>query len=368
MPVRRAGRAIAARVLMLAWMNAEALRLTRETGIVHFWSRSRQALWKKGETSGNTLALVELRIDCDRDTRPRARAAGGPDLPHRHDDAASSRATTARRRRRAGRDDPRAARRASSRRAAIRATGEKSYTKSLLDDGHAEDPREDRRGAAASSRPSCPTGDDDKVVHEAADLLFHVMVGLTARKHPVERVLDELARRFGTSGHVEKALAQERDAICSRRAAALERAIPYYEDRAEQRTMSAAVARALDEERAADRRGRHRHRQDARVSGARAAVGQARRRLDGHARAAGSDRAPRRSAAAHDHRAAVHRGRVDRGPPGRRRTRRPGHRWTGSPPRSRPCTCCSATSARPPPIRAGSPRARPPGCATSAPG
>src|ERR1041385_2501979 len=54
-------------VLMLAWMNAEALQLTRDTGVVHFWSRSRQALWKKGETSGNTLALVELRIDCDGD-------------------------------------------------------------------------------------------------------------------------------------------------------------------------------------------------------------------------------------------------------------------------------------------------------------
>ena len=55
-------------VLMVAWMNAEALRLTCETRVVHFWSRSRGALWKKGETSGNTLALVELRIDCDRDT------------------------------------------------------------------------------------------------------------------------------------------------------------------------------------------------------------------------------------------------------------------------------------------------------------
>src|SRR5258706_5378160 len=55
-------------VLMLAWMNADALRLTRETGEVHFWSRSRQALWKKGETSGHTLAVAELRIDCDGDT------------------------------------------------------------------------------------------------------------------------------------------------------------------------------------------------------------------------------------------------------------------------------------------------------------
>ncbi len=55
------------RVLMLAWMDDEALRLTRETGEAHFWSRSRQRLWKKGETSGNTLAVVELRDDCDGD-------------------------------------------------------------------------------------------------------------------------------------------------------------------------------------------------------------------------------------------------------------------------------------------------------------
>src|SRR5216110_488118 len=55
-------------VLMVAWMNAQSLRLTRETGTVTFWSRSRQALWKKGETSGNTLSLAEIRIDCDLDT------------------------------------------------------------------------------------------------------------------------------------------------------------------------------------------------------------------------------------------------------------------------------------------------------------
>src|SRR4051812_31042034 len=54
-------------VLMLAWMNAEALRMTRETGMAHFWSQSRQALWKKGETSGNTLEVVEIRMDCDLD-------------------------------------------------------------------------------------------------------------------------------------------------------------------------------------------------------------------------------------------------------------------------------------------------------------
>src|SRR3990172_12293716 len=55
------------RVLMLAWMDDEALRLTHETGEAHFFSRSRRQLWHKGETSGNTLAVEELRDDCDGD-------------------------------------------------------------------------------------------------------------------------------------------------------------------------------------------------------------------------------------------------------------------------------------------------------------
>ncbi len=54
-------------VLMLAWMNAEALELTRQTGQAHFWSRSRQELWRKGATSGNILQVLEIRIDCDQD-------------------------------------------------------------------------------------------------------------------------------------------------------------------------------------------------------------------------------------------------------------------------------------------------------------
>jgi len=54
-------------VLMVAYMNEEAFRLTLETGRVHYWSRSRNKLWKKGEESGNMQELVEVRIDCDRD-------------------------------------------------------------------------------------------------------------------------------------------------------------------------------------------------------------------------------------------------------------------------------------------------------------
>lgn len=55
-------------VLMMAWMNDEAFRKTLETGEMHYWSRSRQALWHKGETSGHIQRLVELRLDCDGDT------------------------------------------------------------------------------------------------------------------------------------------------------------------------------------------------------------------------------------------------------------------------------------------------------------
>jgi phosphoribosyl-AMP cyclohydrolase len=54
-------------VLMLAWMNAAAVARTLETGRVTYWSRSRRAFWVKGETSGHTQRLVEMRIDCDRD-------------------------------------------------------------------------------------------------------------------------------------------------------------------------------------------------------------------------------------------------------------------------------------------------------------
>ena len=198
--------AAAGTVLMVAWMNAEALRLTRETQVVHFWSRSRQALWKKGETSGNTLALVELRLDCDRDTvLARVRPAGP---------ACHTGATTCFFTKDDGTEDDgvpaaegaqiivRLAQILATRRDS--ATGEKSYTRSLLDAGM---PKILAKIAEESGELAAelPAGDDDKVVHETADLLFHVMVGLTARKIPIERVFAELVRRFGTSGHVEKA-------------------------------------------------------------------------------------------------------------------------------------------------------------------
>ena len=55
-------------ILMMAWMNAESIRETLETGRVCYWSRSRQSLWRKGESSGQVQSLKELRVDCDGDT------------------------------------------------------------------------------------------------------------------------------------------------------------------------------------------------------------------------------------------------------------------------------------------------------------
>ncbi|MEM9670320.1 MAG: phosphoribosyl-AMP cyclohydrolase [Pseudomonadota bacterium] len=55
-------------VLMMAWMNTQSIRKTQKTGRATFWSRSRQKLWVKGETSGNTQLVIEMRVDCDQDT------------------------------------------------------------------------------------------------------------------------------------------------------------------------------------------------------------------------------------------------------------------------------------------------------------
>lgn len=195
-------------VLMLAWMNAEALQLTRETGVVHFWSRSRQALWKKGETSGHTLALVDLRLDCDGDAvLVRARPAGP---------ACHTGTTTCFFHRDDGVDDDgvpsidgdsaqiiaRLGRILIERRDS--STGENSYTKSLLDKGMPKilEKIAEESGELAAELSA---GTDERVISETADLLFHVMVGLTARRIPIERVFAELAKRFGTSGHAEKA-------------------------------------------------------------------------------------------------------------------------------------------------------------------
>jgi phosphoribosyl-ATP pyrophosphohydrolase/phosphoribosyl-AMP cyclohydrolase len=199
-------------VLVLAWMNEEAQRLTLETEVVHFWSRSRQALWKKGETSGNFLHLVELRLDCDHDAvLVRARPDGptchtgttgcffrvnadGHDGGGFEDDGVPEPSND-------GRILDQLAQVIDARK---RSTAEKSYTRSLLDGGPAKiiGKIEEESGELCEELPAGPA---DKIAHEAADLLFHVLVGLAARDVPLEQVWQTLRKRLGTSGHVEKA-------------------------------------------------------------------------------------------------------------------------------------------------------------------
>jgi phosphoribosyl-AMP cyclohydrolase / phosphoribosyl-ATP pyrophosphohydrolase len=163
------------RVLMLAWMDAEAERRTRETGEAWFWSRSRGRLWRKGESSGNTLAVEEIRDDCDGDALLlRVRPAG----PACHTGARSCFAP--------------ALWRTISERKLERPDG--SYVVSLLDAGVARAAQKvGEEGVEVGL--AAVAGDRAAVVAEAADLVFHLYVLLAAADIDLAEVEDELERR-----------------------------------------------------------------------------------------------------------------------------------------------------------------------------
>jgi len=189
-------------VLTLAYMNADALRLTRETGEVHFFSRSRQELWRKGETSGNVQRLRQLRYDCDGDavvalvepagpachtgerscfyrdldgsaaTAPDAAPAPGEPPPADHEALAVLERTLLARQ-------------------AERPDG--SYTVELLDDPDrigAKVREEADEVARAASEES-----DERVAEEAADVLYHLVVLLRSRGLPLASALEVLNGR-----------------------------------------------------------------------------------------------------------------------------------------------------------------------------
>jgi phosphoribosyl-ATP pyrophosphohydrolase/phosphoribosyl-AMP cyclohydrolase len=175
------------RVLMLAWANAEALGATERSGEAHFWSRSRDRLWHKGETSGNVMRLVSLAADCDGDAiLYRVRPAG----PACHTGTRTCFAEA---------DAPGVlaalARTIEERRTADPAG---SYTARLLAGG-ARRPAEKVVEEAGEVASAALAGTDDELAGEAADLVYHLLVVLAARGLPFERVLDVLAERRGTS-------------------------------------------------------------------------------------------------------------------------------------------------------------------------
>ena len=178
-------------LLTLAYMNAEALARTRETGEVHFWSRSRGELWRKGETSGNVMRLRALRYDCDEDALV---ALVDPDGPACHTGERScffrgdmelepAEALAALERT--------IAERAAAAAAAMGAVIEGSYTAELL----ADPPRIAAKVREEAEEVARAAGEESgqRVSEEAADVLYHLFVLLRSRDlslAEVETVLD----------------------------------------------------------------------------------------------------------------------------------------------------------------------------------
>jgi phosphoribosyl-ATP pyrophosphohydrolase/phosphoribosyl-AMP cyclohydrolase len=163
------------RVLMLAYADEEALRRTRETGEAWFWSRSRRELWHKGATSGNTMAVEEIRDDCDGDAvLYRVR----PNGPACHTGAESCFAPWLWR--------------VVAERAVTRPEG--SYVASLLEGGLAAAARKVGEEGVEAALAGV-TESNERLVEELADLWFHSYVLLAARGLQPSAVEDELRRR-----------------------------------------------------------------------------------------------------------------------------------------------------------------------------
>ena len=169
-------------VLMLGYLSPESLRLTRETGLVHFHSRSRNQLWKKGESSGNTLSVISISEDCDGDAILIRAVPAGPTC---HTGTVSC----------FGGEEPVGT--LSRLEATILARREErpegSYTVSLLDDGVEAIARKVVEEAVEVLLAAI--GSTDRVAEESADLLYHLVVLLAERGIELRAVLDVLEER-----------------------------------------------------------------------------------------------------------------------------------------------------------------------------
>jgi len=178
-------------VLTLAYANEEALRLSVETGELHFWSRSREEIWRKGETSGNVLKLCQLRYDCDGDA---VVALVEPTGPACH---TGERSCFYRDLEGDGTPEPAlhetlvALERTLRSRAAERPEG--SYTVTLLDDPGliGEKVEEEAEEVVRAAREES----DERVAEEAADVLYHLAVLLASRGVPQSAVMEVLDGR-----------------------------------------------------------------------------------------------------------------------------------------------------------------------------
>lgn len=181
-------------VLTLAYMNAEALARTLETGETHFWSRSRQELWHKGATSGNTQRVEEIRLDCDGDALLVRVVPAGPACHTGKEscffrDLAGSEVQLATiggeviRRLEGIIADRKAHPREGSYTARLFAAGEKEMAKKVGEE-------------AIELAVAALTESNDRVLYEVADLVYHSLVLLAQKGLTWAEVEDELARRF----------------------------------------------------------------------------------------------------------------------------------------------------------------------------
>lgn len=189
-------------VRMVGWMNEEAVRATVRSKKATFFSRSRQRLWTKGETSGHTLDVLSIHADCDADTLLLRVRAHGPTChtgqstcffqpwPAAQGAAKAPPATFLHQL-----EDELERRRSSSR--------EQSYTKFLLEGGPSKI-REKLLEESAEFTHALESETDDRVAGEAADVLYHLLVGLQLRDVSFDRVCQLLEARSTMSGHEEK--------------------------------------------------------------------------------------------------------------------------------------------------------------------
>lgn len=188
-------------LLMVAWMNRESLDATRRTGVTHFWSRSRQSLWRKGETSGHIQHVDGIYADCDRDTllvqvhqdgvacHTGARSCFFTSL----DGYEAAPAVSAD----AGPAVLEVVERVLESRKVSPPPG--SYVAGLLGKGEPHICRKIGEEATEVITAALGGEGDERLVSETADLWFHTMVLLTARGIPLRRVFRELARRHAGS-------------------------------------------------------------------------------------------------------------------------------------------------------------------------
>lgn len=189
-------------VLMMGYMNPEAYQKTLETGKVTFWSRSRQCLWTKGETSGNFLWLVNIKVDCDKDTLLVTARPKGPTCHTGTDTCWGEK------------NELNPLLFLSELQDFIekrhREMPEGSYTTSLFKKGvnrMAQKVGEE----ALETVIEATNGSDEKMVYEAADMLYHLVVLLTSKGLRIEDIARELATRHDPNWDKQRRLAKSKD-------------------------------------------------------------------------------------------------------------------------------------------------------------